>query len=77
MILSSLVWKLSIGHYVTFKRTGKGVHGGNEKIKNKDKIVCLYLSSSGSSSLSFNHITVGIKVESCFIIHSNETWPYL
>lgn len=47
------------------------------KIKNKGKLCGPYLSSSGSSSLSFNHVTVGSKVESCFIIHSKETWPYL
>lgn len=69
---------MSIGQYVPFKDQEKEQTKDTRKIKNnKGKLFWPYLSSSGSSSLSFNHITVGNKVESCFIIHSNETWPYL
>lgn len=68
---------MSIGQYIPFKDQKKEQTKGPRKLKIKEKLFGPYLSSSGSSSLSFNHITVGSKVESCFIIHSNETWPYL
>lgn len=37
------------------------------------KIVFKYLSSLGSSLLSFSHVTVGTKVWSCFTLHSKDT----
>lgn len=59
------------------KISGEEAHRRTKKRKIKDEIFCLYLSSSGSSLLSFSHITVGIKVGSCFITHSNEAWADL